>query len=346
MGKRKVVKNAARFTFTILILLTIAVFGVYGYYNSNLEAASKDGKETEIVIPRGTSVKGIGAILEKQGIIKNANVFYLYGKLSDKGEKVQAGSYVLSSSMTVPEIMDKLAAGKAKMDTARFTIPEGFEFREIADKLSEQGLADKEELYKAVNAASYKYDFIKDIPERENRLEGYLFPDTYEIYKNATEEEIIDKMLSRFNSVLTEEYRQRAKELNMSIDDVIILASVIEREAKLDSERKTVSAVFHNRLDKKMKLQSCATVQYILKERKPVLTYKDLEIDSPYNTYMYEGLPDGPIASPGAKSIEAALYPDNVDYLYFVAKDDGSHVFTRTYQEHLNAQNKIKQSKQ
>lgn len=346
MGGRRVIRNTARFTFTFILIIAIAAFGMFSYYNSNLKALSKDGKEKEISIPKGTSTKGIAQLLEKQGIIKNSDVFYLYGKLSEKAQKIQAGNYLLSSSMSVPEIMDKLASGKAKIDTVRFTIPEGFELREIADKLSEQGIVDKDKFYKAVNdTSSYKYDFIKDIPNRENKLEGYLFPDTYEIYKGATETEIVDKMLGRFNEVFNEKYRQRAKELNMSMDQVVILASVIEREAKLDSERKTISAVFQNRLKIGMNLQSCATVQYILKERKPVLSYKDTEINSPYNTYKYAGLPKGPIASPGAKSIEAALYPDNVDYLYFFAKADGSSVFSRTYQEHLNAQNKIKQSK-
>lgn len=346
LGKRKVIKNTGRFTLTIILIIAVAAFGMYSYYNSNLQPLSKAGKEKEVNIPKGTSAKGISQLLEKQGVIKNANVFYLYGKLSEKAQKIQAGNYMLSSSMSVPEIMDKLASGKAKIDTVRFTIPEGFELREIADKLAEQGLVDKDKFYKAVNDTSkYKYDFIKDIPNRENKLEGYLFPDTYEVYKNSTETEIVDKMLERFNEVFNAQYKQRAKELNMSIDDVVTLASVIEREAKLDTERKTVSAVFQNRLKKSMNLQSCATVQYILKERKPVLTYKDTEIDSPYNTYQYAGLPKGPIASPGAKSIEAALYPDKVDYLYFFAKEDGSSVFSRTYEEHLKAQNKIRQSK-
>lgn len=344
MGSRKVVRNKARFAFTIILIAAIAAFGIFTYYNSNLQPLAVGGKDKEVTIPKGTSTKGISVILEKQGIIKNANVFYLYGKLSEKGQKIQAGNYILSSSMSVREIMDKLASGKAKINTVRFTIPEGYELREIADKLAEQGLVDKDKFYKAVNEADYKYDFLKDIPkDRKNRLEGYLFPDTYEVYKGAAETEIVDKMLGRFNEVLNEKYRQRAKELNMSVDDVVILASVIEREAKLDNERKTISAVFQNRLKKNMKLQSCATVQYILKERKPVLSYKDTEIDSPYNTYKYAGLPKGPIASVGMKSIEAALYPDKVDYLYFFAKEDGSSVFSRTYQEHLNAQNKIKQ---
>lgn len=343
MGKRKVVKNGKRFALTIIFLISLVVFGAFMYYNFNLEAASKAGKEQQVVIPKGISAKGISAALKKQGIIKNADVFYIYGKLTNKIPKIQAGNYMLSSSMTVPEIMDKLSSGKAKIDTVRFTIPEGFELRQIADRLEADGLIDKDKFYAAIEKADFNYEFVKTVPDRENKLEGYLFPDTYEVYKNSSEQVIIDRMLNRFNQVFTEEYRKRAEELNMSVDDVIILASIIEREAKLDKERKIISAVFHNRLKKNMKLQSCATVQYLLKEQKEVLTFKDLEVKSPYNTYMYEGLPKGPIASPGAKSIEAALYPDDVDYLYFVANKDGSHVFTRTFQEHLNAQNKIRQ---
>lgn len=343
MGKHKVVKNVKRFALTIIFLISIVVFGVFMYYNFNLEAASEAGKEQQVVIPKGISAKGISATLEKQGIIKNADVFYIYGKLTNKIPKIQAGNYMLSSSMTVPEIMDKLSSGKAKIDTVRFTIPEGFELRQIADRLEADGLIDKDKFYASIEKADFNYEFVKAVPDRENKLEGYLFPDTYEVYKDSSEQVIIDRMLNRFNQVFTEEYRKRAEELNMSVDDVIILASIIEREAKLDKERKIISAVFHNRLKKNMKLQSCATVQYLLKEQKEVLTFKDLEVKSPYNTYMYEGLPKGPIASPGAKSIEAALYPDDVDYLYFVANKDGSHVFTRTFQEHLNAQNKIRQ---
>lgn len=343
MKKRKVIRNAGRFTAFIMILLVAAALLCYNYYSSNLKAADSKGTDKEIVIPMGSGVKKIAAQLEEQGIIKNANVFAVYCKLSEKASKIKAGKYILSSSMTVEQIVDKLAAGKAEMNTIRFTIPEGFELRQIADRLEADKLVNKDKFYAAINKAAFKYSFIKDIPDRENKLEGYLFPDTYEVFKNASEDEIIDKMLGRFDQVFNEKYRQRAKELNMSVDDVIILASIIEREAKLDSERKTVSAVFHNRLKINQKLESCATVQYLLKEQKPVLTYKDLEVDSPYNTYKYAGLPKGPIASPGIKSIEAALYPDNVDYLYFVAKNDGSHVFSRTYQEHLKAQNKLRQ---
>ena len=343
MKKRKVIKSGLRFVIFILVLAVAAALLVYGFYNSNLEAAAPTGAEQEITIQKGSSVKAISVQLEGKGIIKNANIFAIYCKLNDKAAKIKAGKYILSSSMSVEQIVDKLTAGNAEIDSVRFTIPEGFELREIADRLESQGLINKDEFYKAIEKSDFDYAFIKDIPERDDKLEGYLFPDTYEVFKNATEQEIIGKMLGRFDQVFTEDYRQRAKELNMSFDQVITLASIIEREAKLDKERKTISAVFHNRLKKNIKLQSCATVQFALKERKEVLTYKDLEIESLYNTYKYAGLPKGPIASPGAKSIEAALYPEKVDYLYFVANKDGSHVFSKTYQEHLNAQNKIRQ---
>jgi UPF0755 protein len=343
MKKRKVINNVSRFMIFILVLVVAAAVLGYQYYNLNLAAATSNGTDQEITISKGSSVKLISENLEKQGFIKNSKVFALYCKLNDKSARIKAGKYVLSSSMSVPQIVEKLVSGNADTNSVRFTIPEGFELRQIADRLEAQGLINKDEFYDAVNKAEYKYSFIKDIPNREEKLEGYLFPDTYEVFKNATEQEIIDKMLGKFDKVFTEAYRQRAKELNMTLDQVITLASIIEREAKLDKDRKIISAVFHNRLSKKMKLESCATVQYLLKEQKPVLTYKDLEVNSPYNTYMYAGLPKGPIASPGAESIEAALYPDDVDFLFFFATKDGSHIFSRTYQEHLNAQNKILQ---
>jgi UPF0755 protein len=343
MKKRKAINNAVRFSTFIIVLIIATAFLGYGYFNSNLEAAALGGAEQEITISKGSSVKAIANQLEQKGIIKNSNVFEIYCKLNNKAARIKAGKYKLSSSMAVEEIVNKLAAGKAQIDSMRFTIPEGFELRQIADRLEADGLVNKDKFYAAVKESDLDYAFLKGIPNRENKLEGYLFPDTYEVFKNATEQDIINKMLGRFDQVFTEEYRQRARELNMSLDQVITLASIIEREAKLDKERKIISAVFHNRLNKKMKLESCATVQYLLKEQKPVLTYKDLEVDSPYNTYIYAGLPKGPIASPGVESIEAALYPDKVDFLFFFATKDGSHIFSKTYQEHLNAQNKIKQ---
>lgn len=314
----------------------------YFYYSSGLNAVSANAAaEKQVVIPRGSSLKAIADILKKENIIRDSLVFELYCQLNDRSDSIKAGKYSISSSMRVPEIVEVIVSGKAIVDTLKFTIPEGYKLEQIVEKLSSLGVVSKEEIESALDAKKYDYGFISQIPDREKKLEGYLFPDTYEIYKDTTAEAIIDKLLERFDEIFTEEYKSRAKELDMTMDQVVVLASIIEREAKLDNERKTISAVFHNRLKKNMMLQSCATVQYLFKEQKDVLSYKDLEIQSPYNTYINAGLPPGPIASPGLKSIEAALYPEDTDYLYFVARDDGSHIFTRTYGEHINAQNSI-----
>jgi len=182
----------------------------------------------------------------------------------------------------------------------------------------------------------FDYAFLRGVPKRENRLEGYLFPDTYQFSLSEGAYSIINKMLARFDEIYTQEYRTRAKSLGMTDDEIITLASVIEREAQGDGDRKTVAGVFHNRLKNAQYpyLESCATVQYILKERKPVLSVADTKIDSPYNTYQNPGLPAGPIASPGQKSIEAALYPEAHNYLFFVMDSTGKHRFAETFSEH------------
>lgn len=329
----------------ISVIMAILVFYLtISYYNDSLEpVADKDNiKSIEINIPMGSNIRQIALLLKEKNLIKNDFTFRVYCKIAKKDAKLKSGVYILNTSQDVKDIIEVLENGKISEETIRFTIPEGYELRQIADKLQSLGIIDKEVFFEKVNSGVFHYDFLDDIKIHDNRLEGYLFPDTYEIKKGAKEEEIINKMLYRFDSIFNDEYKKRAKELGMSIHEVITLASIIEREARLDSERKTVASVFHNRLKKNMNLQSCATVQYILKERKEVLLYKDLEIESPYNTYKYNGLPLGPIASPGKKSIEAALYPDESDYLYFVANKNGAHVFSTSYSEHLKAQNRIK----
>lgn len=331
--------------FTLLFIIIIFICSIILFqYNNNLKPLKSEEKKEiiRIEIPVGSSVEGIARLLEQKGVIKSSFAFSLYSKLNHIEDKYKAGIYDIDNSKAIKEIASELQHGKGFQEIIRFTIPEGFEVRMIVDKLVELGLGDRDKFYDVINNHYFDYDFLADISREEERLEGYLFPDTYEVYKNTSEEEIIDKMLERFNQIFNEEFKARASELNMSINEVVTLASIIEREAKVDEERKIVSSVFHNRLNINMMLRSCATVQYVLKERKEVLLYKDLEIQSPYNTYLNPGLPPGPIASPGLKSIEAALYPDDTDYLFFVAKNDGTHIFTKTFKEHLEAQNKLK----
>jgi UPF0755 protein len=235
--------------------------------------------------------------------------------------------------MTMESIMKQLINGTVL--TVRFTIPEGFDIAKVTDRLTAGNLVNKDEFINQLTNGVFSYRFLSDVPAGKERLEGFLYPDTYEIYPDATEKKIIDKMLSRFDEVFTEEYYRRADELGMSVSQIMTLASIIEREAKVAEDRPVIASVFYNRLAIDMPLQSCATVQYILGEQKEKLTNKDIAIDSPYNTYKNAGLPPGPICSPGIESIKAALYPSDTDYLYFLAKGDGSSVFSVTYDDFL-----------
>ena len=236
--------------------------------------------------------------------------------------------------MSIEEILLELQKGIVKQKGVRFTIPEGFTVEQIATRLEEKELVEREAFLELCrdygesgSNASPLLQKLGEIPAQVRfRLEGYLFPDTYEVHLDATEEEIVELMLSRFFEIFDEDCCLRAEKMGLNIHQVVTIASLVEKEATLPEERPLIAAVFHNRLNSKVLpfLQSCATIQYILGESKPVLTHQDLEIDSPFNTYLYPNLPPGPIASPGRQALQAALYPEDVEYLYFVSKKDGS----------------------
>lgn len=335
-------KIIRRIRLVLLIVLIICTYSGYQYYSSLKLPVDKSSTENIVInIPKGSSSSKIASILKEKNVIRNEFYFRVISKQRKIGGKYQAGEYKLNKAMDIDEIIDKLINGDIYVETVKFTIPEGFELKQIVDRLTsiDEFNINKEKLMDVIENEDFEFDFLKDIPKGKNRLEGFLFPDTYEVKNSITEKELILKMLNRFDKIFEKKYYAKAKELNMSINDVIALASIIEREARVDSERPIISSVFHNRLKKDMLLQSCATVQYALGERKEKLTTKDTKINSPYNTYINLGLPPMPIASPGKASIQAALYPDDSKYLYFVAKGDGSHVFSKTYQEHLKAKN-------
>ena len=333
MGKRhNKVKSKTRLIISfvvvvgVLILAAAVIFSLYmGKESSPMDPNNKEA--VTVTIPSGTGTGGIAGILEENKLIDNTGVFKLQSKTKGYDGKYKAGEYSLSPSMSMDEIMKVLIAGKA--DTVRFTIPEGYDIKRTTEKLASEGLINADVFAKEIESGQFDYKFLSDAPAGADRLEGFLFPETYDIYTTANEHDIIDKMLSQFNKVFTDEYYARAKELNMSVRDVITLASIIEREARVPEDRPIIASVFYNRLKIGMPLQSCATVQYILGEQKAVLSIKDTKIESPYNTYLNKGLPPGPIASPGADSIKAALYPADTNYLYFLAKGDGSHAFFR-----------------
>ncbi|HEY8361460.1 MAG TPA: endolytic transglycosylase MltG [Tissierellaceae bacterium] len=343
--KKKKRKNRfLTFMLGIILIIVIGVVYIKSYYEESLGPMDKENPRDVVVeIPVSTTTDGIANILYENGLIKNPLIFKYEVRKRGIDSKLKAGEYNLSTEMDLNTIIEKLVEGTKNTNTVRFTIPEGYELIQIAEKLEKEGLINKErflELANNKNNFEDKYEFLKLLDDNQS-LEGFLFPSTYEIYVGSPEEVIIEKMLDGFQNIYNRIIKDRLNESEFTLNEIITLASIVEREAKLDSERPMISAVFHNRLKKDMLLQSCATVQYILGERKEVLTNEDISIQSPYNTYINKGLPPGPIASPGEASIIAALEPADVDYLFFVLTgEDGSHTFSTTYEEHLRAKSK------
>lgn len=335
MGRKKAGKVLGVLTLTLLFVTIAVTFAIYQTYRELLEPL-EPGVQKEIVvnIPPNASAKDIGEILEKNKVIRNATAFRIYVR-NPAGGTMKAGEYVLGPHMSVGEIQDILVQGRVILYS--FTIPEGYNLRQITNVLVEKGIVDREKFVNALAKTPLDYDFLKGVPANENRLEGFLFPATYRIPRNTSEEDIVKMMVARFNQEITPDVRARLKEMNLNIRDVVILASLVEREAIKEEDRPLIGAVFMNRLKKSMKLEACSTIQYLLGYQKAKLYYKDLQIESPYNTYKYSGLPPGPIASPGKASLHAVIYPAEVNYLYFVAKEDGYHYFSRTLEEHNRA---------
>lgn len=299
-------------------------------------------------INEGMTIKSLGQGLEKNGIIKSSLVFNYYTKLSGKDTDIKAGTYMLSPSMTLSQIMDKFVSGNILNTDIKVMIPEGTRLEKVGEILEGKGIIGKEEFLKTAKVEKFKSEkkFLKDVPENMS-LEGFIFPDTYYLPKGQSATFYIDIFLKRFEEMYFEKgkFDKIKKPLDFNIYQLITIASIIESEAMLDEEKPIISGVFYNRLKRKMPLQSCSTVLYALNEHKEELSLDDIKVDSKYNTYANEGLPPGPIGSPGFNAIKAAVRPADTEYLYFRAKGDGSHIFNKTHHEHLEAIKLIKQSK-
>ncbi len=310
------------------ILLIIIVVALYLWFDflGKLEAPDPKGQAQEVIIARGSDAKSIAAQLEHAGLIRDAGAFGWYLRLYGKGNDLKAGTYSLSPALSVPDIVDLLAAGKE--DMLKLTIPEGLTVPQIADRIAKEGLGDRAKFLYACQQGDPKGRLGKE------GVEGYLYPDTYIFPHGTTEEQLRDMMLDRFFAFWTEEREKAAQASGRTRREVVTLASIVEREAALDSERPIIAGVFINRLKLGMMLQSCATVEFAIGEHHPVLTIQDMNVVSPYNTYKHAGLPPGPICSPGEKSLLAALEPAETDYLYFVSRNDGTHQFSKSFGEH------------
>lgn len=317
----------------IAAAVVLLVTGLVILLSDSLGVSIEEG-ERRIEVAEGDGASVIAEKLGEADIIKYTWLFKIQSKAGGYDGNFQPGAATVSSGMSYGQILDLLIT--PNRETARITIPEGYEIKQIAQKLDEAGVVAWQDFYAALNPADYDYPFLQGLPQRDGVMEGYLFPATYEIPEGMTPHDIIDLMLSAFNSQFTQDMYSRASELGMTVDELITMASIIEREAG-EGEKPKVAGVFYNRRNSGMKLQSCATVQYILGERKPVLSIADTKIDSPYNTYMYPGFPIGPICNPGMESINAALYPEATDAYYFVLGKDGEHIFSATYDEHVAA---------
>ena len=338
---------------TVLVLVIgigMTIWGkLYGRFLAPVD--QEDAQEYSFEINSGESLNRVATNLENAGLIRSRSVFKYYCDFAGMSQKIQVGSYTIRKDMTMTQIADLLTTGDGNPLVRNITLIPGETVEDFAARMVKNGVWESADKFLAAcrDGKSYReYYYIEDVlasgraGERKYVLEGYLSPNTYEVYVTATEDDIIRKLLSQTETVFTVENQERAEELGMTMDQVLTLASMIEKEAK-ESDFARVSAVFHNRLKEGMKLESDVTVHYVTGVRKMALADKDLSVSSPYNTYQVTGLPLGPICNPSQAAINAALYPDDTylreKYLYFCAKEpeSGELYFSKTLDQHRRA---------
>ncbi len=345
-GEAKIVRKIVIIISALILVFIILIGGGgYLYIQSALKPVdSKSKVNKKVEIPIGSSVTGIGETLESHGIIKDAKVFKYYVKLKNEGG-FMAGEYELSPSMDIPEIVSRLKTGKVLARASfKITIPEGKQLKEIAAIMAKASGQNETDVFNQLNDREFIKSLMLKYPDVLTEemmkssvkypLEGYLFPATYPFYKkNPSIEEMVTVMLDKTRTVLSG-FKEASEEEKLSTHRLLTIASLIEEEATAKTDRRKIASVFYNRLDKGMMLQTDPTVLYAEGKHKERVVYKDLDVDSPYNTYQHTGLPPGPISNPGKVSIEAALNPEKTDYLYFLATPEGEIIFTKTLEEH------------
>ncbi|MCK4259764.1 MAG: endolytic transglycosylase MltG [Halanaerobiales bacterium] len=316
------------------VILILATFGAGAAFFVDYQLGPIDyfsPKVVEVDVPIGSSVIKIGITLEESGLIRNASYFTALTRLLGVEGKLKAGYYEFNTGMSVKQIVEKIVKGK--VSTLKLTIPEGLTVKEMASLIEAKIGISTEEFLEAAREFNLDYTTKQDV---EFQVEGFLFPDTYQIPIRVTAEDLLQIMVNRFKQVMGIK-SVIVRDRSLSIWELITIASLIEEEAKLDGDRSLIAGVIYNRLDERMKLQLCASVLYVMEEKKERLSLKDTRIDSPYNTYQNAGLPPGPISNPGLKSLQAALNPEKSDYLFYFAMPDGTTYYSKTYNEHLRA---------
>jgi len=325
MARKKVGKYILVSAF-IAITLLVGLFFWFAY-----SPVGKPEYITTVEIPKGTGFLKIVDILDEKGLVKNKPFFYLLSIIKGSARVIRAGEYEFTGAMSPLEIIDKLVQGQIKYYMV--TIREDVTLREIADLLAELKIVKREEFIKAARDRS----FLATLQIEGNSVEGYLYPETYKLDKSMGEREIIRLMVEEFWKKFTPDLRKRAIEMGMTIGEVVTLASLIGKETGYTEEKPLISAVFHNRLKRGMKLQCDPTAVYNVPYVRGPVKKSHLRLNHPYNTYLISGLPPGPIGNPGVDSIRAALYPARVDYLFFVSNNDGSHIFSSNFSAHSKA---------
>jgi UPF0755 protein len=328
-----------RFVLVLSVLVAIGIGAGAYYIYINLQPVADSDKEIRVEIPEGSTAIVISRILKESGIVRHDRVFRYYAEYKGAANRFQAGVYLFSPGVTVDQVIEKLVNGDVYIETMTFTIPEGFTVQQISERLTEQGIVNKDTFLKLANEGQFDYDFVEQIPNNPDlkyRLEGYLFPNTYEIKKGSTEYEIIELMLAEFQKQLQPEWEEAFRQRGWTLHEGLTLASIIERETIVKKELPMVAGVFYNRISSGWMMQSDATAQYASGNWKGRLFFKDLEVNDPYNTFIINGLPPGPISSPGINALKAAAFPEKHDFYFFVTKKDGSneHYFTKTFDEH------------
>lgn len=338
---RKVRKIVSIIILALILVISIIAFSGYLFIKSALSPVNPDSDEqVKIEIPLGSSTSTIAQILEDNGVINNALIYQFYVKFANK-PNLQAGSYSLSPSMTLDEITDRLVAGENALFT--ITIPEGYNVTQIAEKFASELHFSSKEFLEVANNREYikklmdKYSVLQEEildGEIKTPLEGYLYASTYSFYeKEPTIESIIEEMVSQTEKVITP-YMEQIEKSDFSLHEIITFASLVEKEANKEEQRKEIAGVFYNRLEKDMRLQTDPTVAYAMGEHLEITLYKDLEVDSPYNTYQIHGLPIGPIANFSESSLDAVLNPKDTNYLYFLHDKEGNIHYAETNDEH------------
>ena len=324
---RRILRGCLIFFAFLIVLAGIATYLTWRHYDRHLnQAVAATGENQIFTISAGQSVKGIAGRLYDEGLISDALVFRVAAKLQHKDTTIEAGDYTLSPAMSMQAILDGLQSGTTAEISLR--IQEGWRVEDIAEYLEDEGLAEGEDFIRAVSTVLYDYEFLAaaapfGVPENAT-LEGFLYPDTYRLPKNAGVDDIVIRLLNNFNRHYEASLSAALTQSDLSLYEAVILASIVEREARGFEEMQMVAGVFLNRLDSGMRLDSDPTTLYSLGDWKAPLTAANLQIDSPYNTRRYTGLPPGPICSPGKDAIMAVLQPAEHDYLYFLTDKAGT----------------------